>query len=228
MAKIKLSPFLSDIRGKLAGGIFQLSANGLILKNNSISKKTKSAAQINIQNINCLLHKNWAELSEDERNRFNLVANFTQTHLKNNKNIVLTGKQFFMKSNFYFLLYSLPILTNPAFLKYNLAEFNIDVYIYRYLLRLNIDRLPIPADEFFIFAISKPQNQTIMKFNSSYRFMIFETTTSQIPSICFFYESCYGVRPPEASKLFFKYAVVNKKSGAISPFKFSSYIVSYS
>ena len=220
MARIKFSALISEIRGKIGGAVFQGNQSGIILRSHSVNVNKKTVSQSNIRNINNRLHVLWNSLTDTQKNKFNLSANFSNTKQKNNNSLSLNGKQFFMKSNFYFLLYNKTPITTPVFRKFFLSPITCYLTFNENILSINVNRVLNANYEFLIFAASNVKNNSIKKINNQYRYILVNTTTSSQFDITSLYTELFGILPASNNQIFYKYSILDVASGVILPFSY--------
>lgn len=113
MAKIQTSALINDIKGASNGSVFQGSRGGLIIKskNNGLAKKTVNVekAQTNFSTINGA----WRNLSEEEKNQWNITKSMYQKKNAWGIDRNSTGFELFSSTNIKRMALGLPILINP-------------------------------------------------------------------------------------------------------------------
>jgi len=115
MARVEFSSVVTSVRGKVGGSVFQRNRSGYSLKNKSNNVNSASIKQIASRMYMSQVHAAWRSMSENERNAWDIFANFKPIKNKNNSNVNLTGYQLFLKYNLIRLQAGYTILTTITY-----------------------------------------------------------------------------------------------------------------
>lgn len=99
MARIKFSPIVSDIKGKLGNVVFQGSKSGTIIRERVIPKDIRSESQVNARNRLAYIKTTWQNLTEANLNTWKSLAAYYNKTQKNNSTKLLTPYELFMQHN---------------------------------------------------------------------------------------------------------------------------------
>lgn len=216
MARIKTSAIISDIRGKLAGSVFQGTKSGLVLKNISFNpikasdKRNKSL--ITAQHV----HNAWRTLTVLQRNIWQSFADYAKAIQKNDKSKILSGNELFFKVNFIRLVYNHAILISPEFSKCNFFNYTATVYLSSSQLFFETSRTMLPLNEFIVLKMSNPLLPSVNSASSKLRIIPIQTAAQTIFDITALYLSVFYRMPVSGNALFFSYTNCNLKTG-LSP-----------
>jgi len=115
VARVEFSSVVTSIRGKVGGSVFQRNRSGYSLKNKSNNVDSASVKQIASRVYMSQVHAAWRSMSENERNAWDIFANFKPVRNRNNSNVNLTGYQLFLKYNLIRLQAGYTILTTITY-----------------------------------------------------------------------------------------------------------------
>lgn len=115
MARIKLSPFLSDIRGKLGTAVFQGGKSGLILRQKAFGSKKRTSGQQAVRQNMIAVKNEWSNLSSSDRLSWLSFASFYNKPHKNDMKKFLTGYELFLQINMLRLSGGLSVLKVTTF-----------------------------------------------------------------------------------------------------------------
>ncbi len=113
MALIKFGSLVTSGSGSLGGHTIQNSKGGCQLRTKPINKKKPSSAQSRIRSINSELQNAWRFLVPVVRDNWLRYAAAYQVPAKAVASGILSGHSLFMKYNYVYLAYCLPIQSNP-------------------------------------------------------------------------------------------------------------------
>src|SRR3972149_7463964 len=111
------SHIFSDIRGKVAGSVFQKSAAGLTFRKGVKAGNVKSPRQMITRNILKQVHNAWHNLTPNQRTTWSTYANFWSIKQQNIVGNQINGQQLFIKIHCKLFQYDKSVITNPTFNK---------------------------------------------------------------------------------------------------------------
>ena len=100
MARVKLSPIISSIKGKLGNSVFQGGKSGIILREKVIPRNRRTQLQIQKRALLQATKSEWQELTTTQKDSWTALANFMKQKQKNDATKVLTPYELFIQSNF--------------------------------------------------------------------------------------------------------------------------------
>ena len=111
MAKIKLGPFIADIRNRIGGVVFSKNSAGNYIRRGVTPVNPQSVAQLLSRQFLTQTSQSWRDLTDDERNNWNQVKDsFPKTDIFGNS-IAPTGFNLFTRLNRNLLEISEPAIT---------------------------------------------------------------------------------------------------------------------
>lgn len=114
MARIKLSPLISSINGKLGSAVFQNGNSGIILREKVTPRNRRTSRQVVSRNRLTQVKGAWQELSDTDRNSWIVLSTFFKQTSKNNTKKFLSPYQLFIQFNVIRLQGGFNILLNTA------------------------------------------------------------------------------------------------------------------
>lgn len=225
MALIKVTGIISDIRGKVAGSVFQRSLGGLVLKLKPQPINKNTLPQNKTRNFTFKLQQEWRLLSEMQRTLWEQFTKFNPILQRRSKELFINAQQNFIKFNSYRLEYGLNILKVPQFTKCEITPIDLTVSSNGTILTITADRTLNENLEFIILFLTIPFVLTINNPGSRFKLIKFTTTDNITFDITNPYKTIFGSIPQPGQKIFFKFSNADKASGIIFPFKTKSLIL---
>jgi hypothetical protein len=217
MARAQLGAILSDLRGKVGGGIFQRSAQGLTLRTATTPINAQSATQQSNRAQMFSLQQSWGALSEDTRTSWEAWASYQGITIGTYVTAATSGQLAYIQVNRYRLATGLAVLSSPVFTPYSqpsptlslrlvTAVFTLrltgmqDEDLYRPILQLS-NRLP-PARN------ARPNNVALM--------VPFVSEGATDWTITAPFLAAYGAQAPVGARLWYSLMVQQVDNGALS------------
>lgn len=219
MAKIKLSPWLSDIRGKIGSAVFQNSRGGLIVRNQGAKINKFTNRESVSRSVTSSLQAQWVNLTPAQREIWTKIVLYQNLNQKRGNKIQITGQNAFIKFNYYRIRYNISILTEPEFEKCAINPIIVSVGLLGDQLIITANRDLDSTNEFIILSLTNIYNPTINNPGSAFKLIIFETTDTDTFNITPQYEETFGRVPVTSDIIFIKYTNSDKNSGLPFPFK---------
>ena len=218
MARISLSPFISNISGKLSGAIFQNSQSGLTLR--GFSKKTTPISEFNTitENNAFFVKQEWRKLSDKNKTIWSNFVKYLNETQKHNKNRIINGEQCFFKFNTYRLLYNYSVLIIPQFIKCELLPYTATLELSGGALLFKTNRTFDTSFEYCILQLSFRQSKGVFNSNVIYRTIKFVTTGANSVDISTEYIKAFGELPVANDIIFMKYTIADKRNGRLLSF----------
>jgi hypothetical protein len=130
MALITPSALLSNISGKLGGGVFSKTCGGSTLRIPPPRSRSLSSYQQVIQNRVTMLSRLWQTLDESARGEWNYFSSFYVCYSARSGSYKLGGYQLFIKLNLNKLLIGGTVSNTPTWdsFQYTLSEISVTLY----------------------------------------------------------------------------------------------------
>ena len=224
MALIKLSGFLGDLRGKIAGSVFALTGSGLVMKRkpNPVNKNTEK--QSLRRSFASLLQQEWFLLTAQQRQCWNTWSALNPIKQQNFTGLFINAQQTFIKLNYYRLLYNLAIIKSPVFNKALNTPVSGSLSLVSGNLILTMDRSINDSTEFIILLLTKSLPLTINNPGNLYRAIVFTTTGTDTFDVSSPYFDIFGRLPVSGEKVFMKITTADKITGLVFPFQVKSFV----
>jgi len=218
MAIIKLGAAITDIQGKVGGSVFQKSAAGLTLRNNTHPINKRSNALAHSRSAMALAQFAWQGLTDAQRGAWNMYAEFRKIKQNNISGKFINGHQVYLRENFYNIFFDHQPKTNPSFIPPPPPADLIlgEDFSVTYIVTTD-DNLAGTAYA-LVLLISSPQSNTRFNPPSRFRLMSIQVAGTNIVDVTVPYTAVYGTIPPSNSTTFVKYAIRETATGALSNF----------
>jgi hypothetical protein len=128
MARVKLSPLLSEVSGSIGSSTFQRSLGGVMLRNKPIRKPKGSVLQNQTASYVAQVISGWKNLTAAQRIEWNQFAEYIPHFMKFNKSRRLNGYNLFCKYNLLRLQSGLTILSTVTFLDPDSLVISPEIY----------------------------------------------------------------------------------------------------
>jgi len=120
MALIRTSGLISDMKGKIGGGILQGSQNGLILKANVKNVRSSTILSGTIKNLFAKISFGWSNLTDNQRNIWETYSKYNPRKAGKFSPRFMNGRELYFFLNQYYYpeqeaLASAPIFTPRSF-----------------------------------------------------------------------------------------------------------------
>jgi hypothetical protein len=102
MARIKLSPLLSSIRGSVGSLTFCNSQGGYVVKNKPLNLNRKTAFQSKTRNFLSHARNTWHSFSDEKKSEWSNMATIASARQKKDRRRTMSGYTYFLK---YYMLY---------------------------------------------------------------------------------------------------------------------------
>lgn len=175
MARVKKGSLFNDIRGKVAGSVFQGYKGGLMLRSNSHNINPYTISQTNSRNITARLHIEWNNLSDENRTKWENWANNHIIGQKNNSLHGISGKEAFMKCNYYLLKYNQSIRPYPWSNFISLYTVNWEVFNDSGSLYAVCSPDIVVGDMIHIVFVTAPLKESVNNPGNRYRLLVFDS-----------------------------------------------------
>lgn len=228
MAKIKLGPFMSDIRNRIGGVVFSKNSAGNYIRRGVTPVNPQSVAQQLVRQFLTQVAQSWRGLTEDQRKNWNEVTDsFKKTDIFGNS-LAPTGFNLFTRLNRNLLEIGEPVITDAplpvavqGFLSLDLAANTTGA---------TLQAAFTPAIDAFtkviVFATA-PQSAGVSFVKAEFRkIKVLSTADASPDGLEAEYITKFGALPPIGAKVFIQFRPVNIATGlAGTPIKASDIAV---
>lgn len=225
MAKIELSALVTNISGAIGGTLFQKGRSGHIARNNYYTNTNKSERAIKRSNIIAYLNYQWYILSQSNKDSWKAFVNFAHITMSSNNNILLSGREAFIKLNYYPVLYGYSLKTSPSFLRFELTPTDCDIGLIDNKLHIDIDKSLTADKEFLVLFITFKTRPTINNPGSRYRILIFDSGTGGNVGIKNEYIDLFGNMATTGDTIFIRWCLVAKETYLIGTFNHKKVVI---
>ena len=212
MALITPSALISDIKGKIGGGVIQNTQGGLALRTKTTPVNRNTPRQERSRRDTFNLQNEWLNLTQAQRDDWQLWANtYPKPQIKNPlKNI--NGQQYFLKYNDYRARYNLPILKDldwnvPTLDALEVNLFTLPGYLF-VLANRRIDFL----NEFLVLFITWEVSPGLNNPGNRYKMIVFNTNFWNNIVLSTEVSDVFGAIPATGSQVFVKVASFSRNT----------------
>lgn len=172
MARVKLSPIISSINGKLGNAVFQGGKSGIILREKVKPRNLNTAKQVAARNRLSTIKRVWQNLTTTQKNSWLSFASFYLKKTKFNSTKVLTGYELFIQYNTVRVQGDFDPLETTTFetTSIDLVEIDLSLPISTQL-TVQIDIIPEDEVDNYALYMSKPFRQSSSIAKSEVRFI---------------------------------------------------------
>lgn len=228
MARIKLSPLISSINGKLGNAVFQGGKSGIILREKVKPRNPRTQSQSNSRNRLASVKALWQNLTSDERNSWISLSTFYKRSTKHNTTKFLSPYELFIQSNTIRLQGTFdPLLTtNLELLSVDEVQFNMfrragDV------LEAELEIGTSGDIEYRVLYASRPHRQSASISKSEVRFIKIALNDASQMDITNEYQEIFKTLPNVGDKVLMKAIGFNLNSGWTSKVSFEEVIITF-
>lgn len=228
MARIKLSPLISSINGKLGNAVFQGGKSGIILREKVKPRNPRTQSQSLARNRLASVKALWQDLTSDEKNSWISLSTFYKRSTKHNTTKFLSAYELFVQSNTIRLQGTFdPLLTTSLeLLSVDEVQFNMfrragDV------LEAELEIGTSGDVEYRVLYASRPHRQSASISKSEVRFMKIALNDASFLDITNEYFKVFNTLPNVNDKVLMKAIGFNLGSGWSSKASFEEVIVTF-
>lgn len=157
MARIKFSPLISSIKGKLGNAVFQGGKSGFILRTKAQPRNKNTASQVKARGRMIQVKTLWQNLTTLEKNSWIAFANFYRKTTKFNSTKILSAYELFIQYNTIRLQGDVTPLLTTNFSVFTVDFFDINLKIwYGNDLLLSVEAIGFPTGEKIAVYLSEP------------------------------------------------------------------------
>lgn len=195
MARVKLSPLLTDISGSIGGMTIQRNKFGTTIRQKPLPLNPTTAAQLNVRRLMMTIQKAWQDLTDAQRLQWNRYLDYSGQSIKHDRSVKLSGHALYLKYQLYRLISGYSLLTTITYVPMPavplLDEMTLDLGVFEIEFATAVDY----SDYFFLFKITTPRNENRAFSRRGLRFMKVTPADSAFFEIQSSYISAFGVLP---------------------------------
>lgn len=217
MARIKLSPLIASINGKVGMSVFQDGKSGTILRQKAIPRNRNTASQVYKRSILNVVKSKWQNLSTAQKNSWIALTNFMQKKQKKNATKVLTPYELFVQYNF------IRVQADTAELLLTTLETDVifDFYIEvdtltSVLFKLYLETQSQNLNAYTSVYISKAVRSSSALPKSSVRYIFSYFEIGNTFDLTTEYINLFGTLPEAGQKVLMKFVAFSPNSGWLS------------
>jgi hypothetical protein len=205
MARIKLSPIISSINGKLGNAVFQGGKSGIILREKVKPRNLNTPRQVQARNRISTVKATWQNLNESQRNSWIGFAAFYKKKTKNNSTKTLSAYELFIQHNTVRVQGNYDILETTTFelTTLQLTEVAVSIALVGQI-TIKVDMVPEDFIDNVAMYISKPFRQSANIAQSEVRYVATSKAFDNALNITDIYLSLFGRLPQVGEKVLVK------------------------
>lgn len=227
MARIKLSPIITSINGKLGNAVFQGGKSGIVLRTKVVPRNNNTSSQVKARSRLLNVKTIWQQLSTAQRDTWISFTNFFQKKSKFNNTKLLTPYELFMQYNVIRSQGNLSVLEETLFSTFVVVEFVMSFDISNpAILLANIEAVGLELTEYIALYISAPYKQSSNIAKSKVRFVKIDFNDFIGEDITVLYNDLFKRLPDVGDKILIKTIAFGSESGWLTKPTFTEYIFS--
>lgn len=227
MARIKLSPIISSINGKLGNAVFQGGKSGIILREKVSPRQRNTLGQVAARNRLSIVKTGWQNLSSIARDSWISFASFYQKKTKFNSTKILTPYEIFIQHNTIRLQGDYDLLETTTFEISSVDSVDIDLFLDTpTVLKLDLSIVPEDFIDNVAIYMSKPFKQSVAIAKSQVRFLDATLNPTGQIDITALYLNLFKRLPESGNKVLIKSVGFSETSGWTSKPNFQELILS--
>lgn len=214
MARIKLSPLVSSINGKLGNAVFQAGKSGIILREKVVVRNRNTTKQVLARNRLSTVKSAWQNLNTTQRNSWISFASFYQKKTKFNSTKILSPYELFIQHNTVRIQGGFDILLETSFVVATVDLYDIGLILVPSVsLHSFVSIIPEADIDNFVYYISKPFKQSASIGKSEVRFIYDDNNPSVNLNITSLYKGLFSRLPNIGEKVLVKIIAFSETSG---------------
>jgi len=220
MARVKFSPLISEIRGKLGNAVFQGNKSGIILREHVKPRNNNTELQQKVRSTLATIKSAWQNLTTDELNSWKSLAQLYQKGSKNNVTKKLSPYELFIAKNMVNSNETTSILLTTSLQLNTVDQFFVDLTLVPNVsFKAEIEAVGDVANTLIHFYISKPYKRSASIPKSSVRWILISNNPTGIKPLDQKYINLYGRFPNVGEKVLVKvYATANDGGWLSAPY----------
>ena len=197
MARVKLSPLLTDISGSIGGVTIQRNKFGVTLRQKPLPLNTLTSARSNIRALMVTVQQAWQNLTATQRLQWERFLDFSGQSINKNRSVKLSGHALYIKYQMYRLISGFPLLTTITYVPMPDVPLVNGMVNYGGYMNLVFYSTVDVSDYFFLIKLSNPRQASRAFSANGLRVCITPYPPSDNASynIKASYESAFGVSP---------------------------------
>lgn len=205
MARIKFSPIISDVKGKIGNIVFQGGKSGTIIRERVLPRNPKTQLQSIKRGLLNEVKSEWQNLTTDQRNSWLSLSSFMKQKQKNDQTKQLTGYELFVQSNFIRNQASITSVFETSLRTSTVSGYSNEVDVLNpSSFIMSVEAFTSDADMYVSLYMSRPFRQSASIAQSEVRYL--GTVFSSFGNIDLTqaYQEMFGVLPVSGQKALIK------------------------
>lgn len=214
MARIKLSPIISSINGKIGNAVFQGGKSGLILRERVIPRVRNTSKQIQARNRLSTIKTAWQSLNTTQKDSWVAFSAFYKKKTKFNNTKILTPYELFIQHNAIRFQGNYDILETTTFELSSVDEIDMNLALTTpEILRYTVSIIPEDFIDNVAVYMSKPFKQSANIAKSEVRFLMSDANPIDPRDITGIYLDLFKRLPSSGEKVLIKIIGFSSTSG---------------
>lgn len=214
MARIKFSPIISEVRGKLGNVVFQGGKSGIVLREKVNPRNPRTVKQVISRGRLSGVKTSWQILSSDNRNSWLAFAQFFRKKTKNDQTRTISAYELFLQYNTIKTQGDFDILENTTLFTTSVDKFLVEMSLVPNV-SLSLD-VEVVSPDFTLISfvyLSKPFRASASIAKSEVRYMISQIGNIETVDITALYIATFNKLPETGQKILVKSIALAQASG---------------
>ncbi len=214
MARVKFSPIISSIKGKLGNAVFQGGKSGFVLREKVQPRNRNTAKQALSRNRLNQAKSGWQGLNTDQRNTWFAFADFFKKTTRHNSTKILSAYELFMQYNTIRLIHEDFILDTTTFDLFTVDSWELSADLDGVSI-LEATAVPTPTltNSIVFVYMSAPFRQSSSIPNSNMRYITSLNNTILSADVTDLYMAIFKRLPSAGEKVKMKAIAISQNSG---------------
>lgn len=195
MARVKLSPLLTDISGSIGGMTIQRNKFGMTLRRKPLPIRSATTAQLNVRVLMVTIQKAWQNLTDAQRLQWNRFLDFSGQTINRDRSVKLSGHALYIKYQLYRLLSGYSLLTTLTYVPMPAVPLIDEITLAGGVFELEFATAVDYSDYFFIFSITTPRGENRAFSRRGLRYMKVTRADTAFFEIQDPYITAFGILP---------------------------------
>ncbi len=217
MARIKFSPIISEIKGKLGNSVFQGNKSGIILREHVIPRNNKTELQVKVRNTLSIVKTSWQNLTTEQLNSWKSLALLWKKGSKHDITKKLTPYELFIAKNMVNSNQTTDILLTTNLQINTVDQFFVDLTLVPNVSLIGeFEAVGDVNNTLLHFYISKPFKQSSSITQTAVRWMLIGNNPTGSRVLTNSYINKYGRLPNVGEKVLVKLYLTANDGGWLS------------
>ena len=195
MARVKLSPILTQASGSIGGITLQRNKYGMTMRQKPLPIDHGSSAQYIVRQHMITIQAAWQNLTDAQRLQWNRFPDFSGQTINRDRSVKISGHSLYLKYQLFRLLSGYSLLTTITYIPMPTPVQIAGLIIAADSLILETEDTVTHSAFFFLFRVTTPRHENRAPSPRGLRYMFTTPATEQEFQIKEAYKTAFGILP---------------------------------